>query len=95
MATLIVSWSSTCLVIGLRIQYKNPVLQIQLLISNIRRFEGLLFKQQTRSTSNESYFILTAYTERNLVYILKQFLDANGSLNVVTIYSVISDRSVY
>ena len=38
------------------IQYTNPVLLIQLLISNIVWFDGHSFKKQTRSTSNESKY---------------------------------------
>ena len=75
MATLIVSWASTCLVIVHGIQYTSPVQLIQLLISNIIWFYWHLFKQQTWWTSNESYFIylnMTAYTERNLIYIYCQ-----------------------
>ena len=74
MATLVVSWASTCLVIVHGIQYTNPVLLIQLLISNIIWFDGHLSKQQTRSTSYKSYCIylnIISYAERNLVYILK------------------------
>ena len=74
MTTLIVSWASTCLVI---VQYTNPVPLIQLLISNILWCDGHLFKQQTRSRSNESFFFyltIKTYTECNLVYILKAIL---------------------
>ena len=68
---------------------QKPVLslsldRIQLLISNIIWFDGYLCKQQIRSTSSKSYFIhlnIIEYTERNLVYISKQFSNAKGSLN--------------